>query len=443
MKNIVLSPIKTKRNTMVLGAPTTIHIELSSGCVLQCRHCYNYWRHDDTPREMMTRVTLDRIIDEIIRNRVMHVIFTGGEPLLNFDNLCHGIRRVRHEGISVSCNSNLLLATHEKLKTLRKLGLEHILTSLNSYDPLRNDYIVNKPGAFEHIISSIKRATTEGIRISVNMIITQKNLLDVYKTGALAASLGAKNFFATRVVPNASLDLKSQREFLLYKKEAKIVTNELLKVSDDFKIRVGSLVPFPLCFLEDLGKFRDFYMHGCPAGNKMISINSDGQAHACVHESTSYGSVLDIGLAGVWKNMHALWRKGDAFPEKCKECSFFEQCNAGCPLIAKAFSGKFASFDILRKGWKKNSVKIPADKDKRNIENQAFRIPDALRFRREKGFYTINRFGSEIVCVKNKLAKIILKYYKSRRTFTALHLGKSYRNDLAQLIEHKLIEAVE
>ena len=444
MKNIVLAPIITKYNSMVLDAPITMHIELSSGCVLQCRHCYNYWRHNAAPANLMSRDKLDCIIDEIIRHRVMHVIFTGGEPFLNYDNLCYGISRMKQVGISVSCNSNLLLASRKKIRKLRDLGLDHILTSLNSYDPVRNDFIVNKPGAFKEIIRAIKLTVQAGIRISVNMIITQKNLHDVYKTGALAASLGAKNFFATRVVPNTSFDINTQREFLLYKKETKIVLNELLRVKNDFRIRVGSLVPFPLCFLEDLDKYKDFYMHGCPAGNRMLSINVNGEAHACVHESESYGSILDIGLKGVWKNMHSLWQKGDAFPARCKACRYFEQCNAGCPLIGRAFYGKFASFDILRQGWKgKGGRTHSVGRIKENLKRQTFRVSDLLRFRKENGFYVINRFGSEIVCVKEELAKIILRYFKSRKIFTVLDFKNGYQKDFIELINQKLIQIAE
>jgi len=421
---------------MTLSAPTTVHIELTSGCVLKCRHCYNFWRHKDAPISMLEKDKLDFILKEIISNGVMHVIFTGGEPFLSFENLCYGIRRLRSKGITVSCNSNLLLATENRIKKLKNAGLEHILSSLNSYDASTNDSIVNCRGAFKRTIRAMKLTVASGIRISINMIITRRNITHIYKTGELAASLHAKNFFATRMVPSATIDANSQEELLIHSRQSRYVLNELLKVRDDFKIKVGTLVPFPLCFLNDLEKYKGFYMHGCPSGNKMLSINADGNVHACVHESENYGSIFDLGLKGVWKNMRGLWQKGEAFPKKCKACEFFEQCNSGCPLIAKYFHGALGSFDILRRGWKKKN-QWPAIKI--NYQKETFRVFEKLRFREEKEFYVINRFGSEIICVRKGLAQQLLAYFKNKKVFTIVDFSKKYQKDFVTLIEQGLI----
>ena len=40
------------------------------------------------------------------------------------------VLRLKEENISFSCNSNLMLCTDERAKTLAGLGLDHILTSL-------------------------------------------------------------------------------------------------------------------------------------------------------------------------------------------------------------------------------------------------------------------------------------------------------------------------
>ena len=80
--------------------------------------------------------------------------------------------------------------------------------------------------------------------------------------------------------------------------------NEVLKIKKDFKIRVGSLVSYPLCFLEDLEKYRDFVGRGCPSqsGHRM-SINSNSDLHVCVHEEESYGNILEQVLKKYIKNL--------------------------------------------------------------------------------------------------------------------------------------------
>lgn len=440
MKNITQAPIRTKNNNMTLNAPTTVHVELTSGCNLRCRHCYNYWRHDKVIPSFLTREKLDFILNELICNRVMHVIFTGGEPLLNYDNLCYGIKRLKENNISVSCNSNLLLATKSRMRELKQAGLDHVLTSLNSYNSKINDFIVSRKGSFRKVTKAIDLAIQAGIKISVNMIITKNNISHVYKTGKLAATLGAKSFFATRVVPNVEKTIDEQKEFLTYGKEAKFVIEELQKVRNDFSMRVGSLIPYPYCFLRDVEKYKDFYMHGCPAGNKMMSINADGNVHACVHESQSYGSIFKIGLKGTWKNMYKLWQKGEVFPGECKKCQFFEKCNSGCPLIARASNKEFGTFDILRQGWDQGYKAETFTKTRYNLKHDKFYVSEKLRFREDKGFYVIDRFGSEIVCVKNKLAKKIIKYFKNKKPFTLADFRLNHKDNFVTLIDQKIIQ---
>lgn len=442
MKHITQAPVITSNNDMILSAPITVHIELTSGCNLKCRHCYNYWRHKSVIPAILTRQKLDFLLKEIITNGIMHVIFTGGEPFLNYDNLLHGIKRLTSANVSVSCNSNLFLATPQRMKELKDAGLNHILTSLNSYEPKTNDFMVSKPGAFKQTVKGIKTAIASGVRISANMIVTKRNIRHIYKTAGLAASLGAKKFFATRIVPNVSKNIDAQKEFLLQEEEVKIVLNELLKAGKDFGLQVGSLVSFPLCFLKDLDKYKEFYMHGCPAGNKMLSINADGKTHACVHEEESYGSVFEIGIRGAWRNMYRLWQKGEAFPPECKQCALFDKCNSGCPLIGRVIYGKYPSYDILRRGWKKVN-KTASPRELPSLKGRKFYMAEGLRFRKEDSAYVFDSFGSEIVLVKEHLARILMKYYRENRIFSSEDVSRSYQNEIKSLIARGFIKVKE
>lgn len=398
-EKIFLSPIKTKKNDMVLSAPTTTHIELTSSCNEKCRHCYNFWRQYEgyTPKKV-SKKQLDFILEEFKRNHVFHTIFTGGEPFLNFDNLVYGIREFSRAGISVSCNSNLLLATPERIRKLKEAGLEHILTTLNSYNATVNDFIVSTPGAYRKIITGIKNAVDNGIRISVNMIISQINLDHIYPTARTSTLLGAKKFHATRTVPLLSRPLDEQRELQISKENALIILEQLVKVKEDFGIDVGTLIPFPYCLYGDkLDTYKEIYSHGCPAGNKMMSLNANGDAHACVHEARNYGNIFEIGLKGVWDNMKE-WR-GDLFPKECKACSLFDICNGGCRIVGETYTGSLKAYDNLRVGWGGKPLKYDFLKNARRIlgENR----DKTLRMRREQGFYVVDKFGSEIFCVKN------------------------------------------
>jgi len=441
MKDIVKSPIRTDDNDMVLSLPMTVHIELTSSCCFTCRHCYNFWRKEKINHVFMTEEGLDKILDELIKNGVMHVIFTGGEPFMNRKVLLRGIKRLKSAGLSSTCNSTLAVFNSiEELKELKEAGLEHILTSLNSCSEETNDYLVTKRGAQSKIIKGMQNAISAGIRISANMIISESNINDIYRTGELASKLGAKKFFGTRVVPHLSGKIEDQKEFLIYQKEARVILDELIKVQNDFAIQVGTLVPFPYCFVfkeEDRQKYARFYSHGCPAGNKMISINANGEAHACVHEKQGYGNILEIGLRSAWKNMEK-WRSGEYFPSVCKECELFDECNGGCRLATLAYKGDISSTDNLRVGWAKGKKRVE-DSGERMILKARYAVPQTLRFRKENGFSVVDRFGSEVLCVKDRIAKVLMDHKLKKTAFIPEEEGILDIETLKTLINEKLL----
>lgn len=346
-----------------LKAPITVHVELTSACNLKCRHCYNYWRTDETFKQaFMSQRELDLVIDELVKNEVFHVVLTGGEPMLNYGMLVHGIKELKKREFTMSCNTNGTLMTIDRAKELYAIGLTHCLITLNSFDKARSDWISSAKG-YDKTIEGIKNAISEGIKVSINMIVSQTNLHDIYETGKLSAELGAQKFHATRLVP-----IVDKSEFDVLEADAKYFLDELLKVNKDFGLDVGNLVPFPLCFTKER-KYDKIYTHGCPAGTKMMLINANGDTHACTHEGDTYGNVFEIGLAKAWDKM-SRWRSGELIPAKCKECPLLEKCQGGCRLIADHYNGARNEPDILQ----------------RDVD---------VRIRKEKGFYLVNTFGSE------------------------------------------------
>lgn len=443
MKKVVKTPIVTKHNDMTLSSPVTAHIELTYSCCFNCAHCYNYWRKSKSKTNAMSSNQLDEILNELARNGIMHVVFTGGEPLLNYDLLLKGMRKMNREGITVSCNSSLAINNSvEQLKVLRGAGLEHILTSLNSHIAEINDHLVSTKGAHKKIIQGIKNAVLAGIRISVNMIISKYNFSHIYQTARLAHNLGAGKFFGTRVVPNHSDAIEKQKEFWILEKEARHILDELLKVKNDFGLQVGTLVPFPLCFMgqESREKYAGFYSHGCPAGNKMIAINANGDVHACVHEIKNYGNIFETPIKDIWNNMKE-WRTGAFFPDECKICAEFDECNGGCRMCAEAYKGDIASTDILRTGWGAIRKRQNAPDKQLGFKLDAVQclVPQSIRFRKENNFYIVKRFGSEIICVTSDIAAILKKYQKRKKPFSPLAAGLEDIDTVEVLIKERLL----
>ena len=415
-----------------LKSPMNVQFEITSKCNERCRHCYNYWRRDSSPDSTrnMDKELFDACLDELIKNNVMHVIFTGGEPFFNYDILRYGIERATREGLSTTCNSNLLLASREKLETLRAAGLPHILTSLNSFNAETNDFITSHPGAFDTIVASIREAVAAGIKISTNMIITTNNINDIYETGLFVRDLGVSKFHITRVVPPSYITEADRGEFVQGREELEKVLEQTVALERDSDIEVKTLIPYPLCALGDLDRFRKYIGRPCAAGKRSMSIDSNGLGHACWHMTREYGSVPEKGLAQVWADMQE-WRSGELIPDACKPCPHLPLCGAGCRVAGAQFFGELSAEDNLRRGWEHvvapYTGTIGVDDSKRpfaeiaalyapsctpevyeKVRTRPMRVRSGVRIRPEEGFSVVNLIaGTGFFLVQDKADKLI------------------------------------
>ena len=369
----------------------------------------------------------------------------------NFDILLKAIKKLKEKNISISCNSNLILATKEKAKALSSAGLDHILTSFPSIDKKENDYIMQSKNSLDKIIRGIKNCVEQGIRISANMVILRNNMDKIYDTGKLAAELGCSKFFITRAVPPSySETAKSENPeediYNLSHEETKNCLDEVLRVKKDFKIRVGSLVSYPLCFLEDLEKYRDFVGRGCPSqsGHRM-SINSNGDLHVCVHEEESYGNIFRTSIKEVYQKSMRPWHDTSKRYEGCNGCEYIDMCESGCQMISAAVNGKTATKDPLYVGpnnVKKHFKLITDDTIFSVIKNkEEFKVRKSLRFREEENFTLVNIRWGNTISVDKELADFLKKYQENQETFTIEDFGEENISWLANLFFKDVITA--
>jgi len=431
----------------LLSAPSAINLELTDVCNVKCRHCYNFWREEGDQTSFLTRDELDRFIDIFVDAGIFHVVLTGGEPFTNFEVLEYGIKKLLANNISVSCNSNLMLNNEVRSKRLVDAGLDHILTSLNSHDPETNDYMVHQKGAYKKIINGIEVAVKNGIRISVNMIVSEKNKDHVYKTAKLCHNLGCQKIFGTRTVPSVNESKDGETEFHLLRNDAIHTLEQLVKAKEDTGIMIGTLVSYPLCFLSDLERYKDFVGRGCPAQRgQVIGINANGESHACVHESESYGNIFDIGIYKVYENMQK-WHNGSYKYNGCDGCRYIDVCQSGCRLFARAYFGSLDQKDILMQSKDSFSSHYEIVYDshiyKMISDGLKFFVPKRLRFRKENGFYLLNIRWANTIKVSNSIAEFLLKYRGSGETFDINDFGIGKRETLAMLFFKDAIESKE
>jgi radical SAM protein with 4Fe4S-binding SPASM domain len=431
-----------------LKAPSVVNLEITDVCNEKCRHCYNFWRIDNSKTSSLTKEKFDELVDTFVEAGVFHVVLTGGEPFARFDLLEYGLRKLRDNNISLSCNSNLSQGvTAEKIRRLVDAGLDHILTSLMSYDRETNDYMAAQEGAFDRIVEGIQLAVNGGIRISVNMVVGQRNLDHVYETGKFVHTLGCQKIFGTRTVPSVNLTNANGTEFELSKKDALHILDQLVRVKEETGIMIGTLVSYPLCLLGDLDRYKDFVGRGCPAQNgHLLSLNADGNVHACSHEEQSYGNIFTDGIYKVYENTQK-WHDGSYLYEGCKGCDYIEICQAGCRMSSRGYNGTMNGPDQLmvgKEGFVRPYKIVYDDSIYQRIDSgMRFTVPKRLRFREEDGFYLVNaRWANTITCPAD-IARFLIRYQSSGLRFTLDEFGLKNRTLLAKLFFKDIVESEE
>lgn len=326
-----------------LSAPVSVQVELVSACQFKCVHCYNHWRGRAGAGHRLTETQAISIVDELLKNRVFEIVFTGGEPLLNKPALFAALERLREKRaeVSIGLNSNLSGLTPADASRLFDLGIKGVLTSFASGDEAVNDQIMRKRGAWERILSGIKVAQAAGIKVACSMVVSRFNRKDLVATGRFLQRYGINQFYATKCSPPANCP--SPKE-LMISREGVIDTLEGLLSLQGEGLLVGILECYPLCGYRSQPRYPFAVPHRCSAGITTCTIGSDGQVRPCSHSDETYGDIFHERLRAIWKKMSE-WRDGSRLPSVCKECDLFSVCSGGCRVDAKTCFGSISALD--------------------------------------------------------------------------------------------------
>ena len=418
----------TKYEKKVYSAPTTINLEMTEACNVKCKHCYNPWREEHAGKFNLDEKKVEYLIDEFVKNKVFHVILSGGEPLAKFDILCFALEKLVKNNISTSLNSNLMLATPEKMQKLKEIGLDHVLTSWFSYFPTETDDITTYKGSYGKIVEGIKTTVKAGIRVSANTIVTKLNHNTIYDSGKFLHSLGVTQFFAHRVIPPAYDRKDEKKQHRARIEVAKSSLDELLKLKKDFGLNVGTLINYPLCMIGDLEKYQDFVGRGCPTqqGHR-FNINSNGETHGCVMEDKNYGNVYEVGLKEAYEKTKS-WRNDSYLYEGCHGCHYVDICQSGCRMDAFSASDRMDEKDPLMPGKeyivKPFKFKSFPEVNKAITLGARISVPDRIRFRKEKNFWLMNLRWANTIEITNEEADFFIDKQKNNKTFTLTDFEK-------------------
>ncbi|MDR2933484.1 MAG: radical SAM protein [Oscillospiraceae bacterium] len=321
-----------------IAFPGQAILELTYNCNNQCKFCYCPWENTAKPElrfEKHEELSLDswkRALSVLERIGVKRVGLSGGEPLLKdcFPDLLRHIRQNTslNKGKKISVISNGLLMNEQLLSLFKEMGvhLQLSLPGLTTYE-----WHTGSDNAAT-VLHWLRRAKAKGVTTTANVIVSRRNIHELYETVANAVLAGADTIMLNRVLIGGR-GIGYMDELSLSRAEIREmvdVTEKVLETSGS----VGAVgTEIPLCVLDEdkLDKYEYLRVGGlCAAARGFFVIDPSGYVRACNHSPRRLGHILEDEIIADIEYWNLFSGRAYGLPEMCDSCRLVNQCDCGC-----------------------------------------------------------------------------------------------------------------
>lgn len=307
----------------------TVYLHVTQRCNLNCVYCYN--KRNLNKRDGLSTRDVKHILDELSRNKIKTINFTGGEALIR-DDIIEIVKYAKELGFK-----NVLLTNGTLLGEKREVleYIDYCIISIDNIDEELNDKTRNGSKRYPliDILDSIEEAQKD--KIAVRSVIMKGQEKNILQNEAFFKEKNIKWIYAA-CLPNKKEDLK---------------------------------------YLPDLNYFVEAVKPDmCGAGKNIIAIDSNGDIYPCqtlVGMKEFYmGNILEDHWEERIGGKSGIINVSVENKEKCKDCEYKFLCLGGCPSVAyKVYGEIHKPNDFLCELYKKNAEEFLKDLFKRKQKN--------------------------------------------------------------------------
>lgn len=254
---------------------------ITNRCSFSCLHCYEW--ENIAENDKLDRLALKNILNIFITNGLRHMQFSGGEPMVRFNDL---IELIRSASPSMDCwvlTSGFGL-TAEKAALLKTAGLTGVNISLDHWDPQLHNTFRNNEKSYVIATDAVQNCLESGLMVSLSLcatreFVTQENLMN-YAT--LAKYLGVH--FIRILEPRAAGKFALQK-IQLENHQVSLLSEFTIRLNTDPRYKDFPIVTFFGYHQRIMGCFG--------AGNRYIYADPNGDVHACPFCRGIAGNLLE------------------------------------------------------------------------------------------------------------------------------------------------------
>jgi PqqA peptide cyclase len=325
----------------LIPRPYSLLAELTHRCPLHCPYCSNPTQLAPAQDEL-TRTEWEQVIGDAAELGVLHIGFSGGEPLQRPD-LAELIACARTGGLYSNLITSAVGLTPRRAEQLKNAGLDSIQISLQADESSLADRIAGA-AAHERKLEAARMVRELGLPLTINVVLHRGNIERLPQVISLAEGLGAERLELANTqyygwaFQNRAALLPSRDQILVAEQIAAAAKKRLFG-----KMELLFVLP-------------DYY-----AERPKPCMNGWGRSHLTVNPA---GQVLPCPTAGhipglQFENVRSrplrwIWAESDAFnrfrgtewmPEPCRSCEFREVDFGGCRCQAALLTGDAAVTD--------------------------------------------------------------------------------------------------
>ena len=307
-------------------------IELTYGCNLKCVHCYTdcYNRRDLIKERELPYEDVIRILDELHKQGVLWICFTGGEIFMRED-FFEIYRYAKDKGFLITLFTNVTLITEKIADFLAEHRPFQISTSCHGATPETFDKVTQVNGSFQRFKEGIRRLLERQLPVKIKTKAMTLNKHELEQIKAFVESLDLKFHVSTAIYPRLNGNLDPVQYRLSPDEIVELEFSESDAQDEDFTCQFPQEAK--LRSLPDERVFR------CGCGTTAVHISAWGELGTCTWVKDPVADLrknsVAAGIGAVFPRIRSAHYENET---PCRSCQIYSLCNK-MPANAAAEAG--------------------------------------------------------------------------------------------------------
>lgn len=301
-------------------------IELLPLCNMDCKMCYirKTKAEMDAEGRMLSCDEWLEIADQAIREGLLFLLLTGGEPLM-YPDFKRLYATLASRGVIMTVNTNGTLINEEWADFFAEHGCRRLNITLYGKDDETYGRLCNNPRGFTQVMNACRLLKERNVAFRFHCSVTPENEGQLEALFAIAREFEVPLQAAAYMFPGARRGICADRQYRLTPEECaqKTIRIHELEFPNDDMAEVARATLSKLMMQPMLYRGKGF---NCHAGRSGFWMNWKGELSSCGMFDKPKMNLLEHSFRECWDYIVEQTRK-TSFGKVCRECKYQNACN--------------------------------------------------------------------------------------------------------------------